>query len=82
MKFVFYPVPSKSDRVVLIISQRFFVRKSGVFEHTKTPQSRKVPGRKSRVSGRPTGSFLLGFSVSFVKLDLTRRGPNHGARKC
>ena len=33
-----------------MICLHFLLRKSSVFEHTKTPQSRKVPVRKSGVS--------------------------------
>ena len=72
MQFVFYPGPWKSNRVLLIMWRCFCLRKSGVFEHIKTPQSRKVPGRKSRVSRKANRKPFLGFSVSFVELDLTR----------
>ena len=72
MRIVFYRVPPKSDRVHFISWQHFFIRKAGVFDYTKTPQSRKVPGRKSRVSRKANRKPFLGFSFSFVKLDLTR----------
>ena len=48
--------------------RHLFSRKSGVFEHTKTPQSRKLPGRKTVVSRKPNWKLFLMFGVSVQDL--------------
>ena len=46
MRFVFYPVPQKSDGCLITIWQNFLLRKSGVFDtpkHRSPGSSRKLP---------------------------------------
>ena len=87
MSFVINP----DTKIVLGIPESicnyFLSRKSGVFDWSENPQSRKVPGRKSMVSRKISRKPFSGFSVSFSQLDLTRdssqskRDPNHGISK-
>ena len=54
----FDTVPHKNGRVPFSSWQVLFLRKAGVFEYTKTPKSRRVPGRIVEFPGRQTGSLL------------------------
>ena len=75
MRFVFYPVPQKSDGVVVTIWQNFLLRKSGVFDtpkHRSPGRSRKLPEAFPEVVPEGFSSFscffalLVPFSLFFL----------------
>ena len=72
MRFANNPEPKKYKGVAFIICQHFFLKKSGVFEHAKTPSPGRFPEGKAGFPGRHPGSLFLGFSVSSIKWDLSQ----------
>ena len=59
MRFANNPEPKKYKGVAFIICQHFFLKKSGVFEHAKTPSPGRFPEGKVGFPGRHPGSIFF-----------------------